>query len=164
MASNDTLAYFFSPSGQQETHNSARGVFSAELGNLFVLNFDDTNDEVIHFTGMIPKSYQNNGITVYIHWFSSDVVSGDVVWAVSLKKIGANLTSNEFSEPVISASNVSNKKNSKVVTAVSLKHGNQMNSLSGGEFFKMAISRLASSNADTMVGDARLIAVEIREN
>jgi len=110
----------------------------------------------------MPKQYQGNGMTAYIH-FTSDATSGDVDWDLSFDAIlaeGIDLDSaHSFSHTVSSDDNVVSSTSGKVTIATMSITTQQSDGLVAGDMFLLKLSR---DIADTASGDANFLALELR--
>ena len=77
MASGDTLIVWTALNGEPTA--SAFAQFD-ERNMHPVLDFGDSSNESIMFTGVMPQHYGGGGVTVYIHYAMSTATSGDVDW------------------------------------------------------------------------------------
>ena len=154
-----TLAVFTPQNGFPPTTNYAtRDV----RGIMPVLDFDSSTSESVYFHGIMPKQYQGNGMTAYIH-FTSDATSGDVDWDLSFDAIladGIDLDSaHSFSHTVSSDDNVVSSTSGKVTIATMSITKQQSDGLVAGDMFLLKLSR---DIADTASGDANFLALELR--
>lgn len=162
MASNNTLV-IFTPFNNEPPSSSF-----ATLGirNLHpILNFDDSVDESSVFTAILPKQYSGNGVTVYIHYCMVTDISNSVKWDVSFERIGESvldIDSDSFTTEQTVTDTVPATAGMVGIAPIVFTDGAQMDALAAGEAFRLKLTRGAST--DTAIGDAQLIAIEIREN
>jgi hypothetical protein len=162
MASGATLLVFTPFSNEPPSSNPA----TIDLRNNHpVLDFDDTTNESAVFTSIMPRAYAGGGLTVYIHYAMASAVTGDIDWDVSFERIGdqqQDLDVDGFAA-VQSSDNVTVPNTSGMVDIVNIifTNGAQMDSIAVGESFRMKVTRDAAN--DTAVGDAELVAVEVKE-
>lgn len=129
-----------------------------------VLEFDETTDENAVFTGILPNQYSGNGVTVYIHYAMATNNTGDINWEASFERIGdqvLDIDSDSFATAQTATETVPATIGHVSIIGISFTDGAQMDALVAGESFRLKITRDAT---DTAIGDAHLIAVEIREN
>ena len=162
MASNNTLIVFKPYDNEPPVSNYA----TLDLRNNHpVLDFDDSTNETAIFTGLMPRIYNSGGITVYIHFSMTSAITGLVDWDISFEGIGSegqDLDSDGFAAIVSVNSNaVSATTGNVVIVNLSFTSGAQMDNINVGDTFRLKITRDAVS--DTAVGDAELVAIEIKE-
>jgi hypothetical protein len=161
MATGNTLLQF-TPL-QNEPPTSTFAVFDTR-NNHPILAFDDTTSWAAIFTAVVPRNYAGGGITVYIHW-AAVATSGTVGWLVSFERIGAaqqDIDSDGFaSANTVTAATVDATSGNVSITNVAVSNGANMDSIAVGETFRIKIARDVAN--DTAVGNAQLIAVELKE-
>lgn len=160
MASGDTLLVF------TPLHNEppASAYATLDMRNAHpVLDFDDSTDESAVFTAVLPQRYGGGGVTVYLHWAATSATSGDVVWAVAFERDNTDLDADSFAAAQSATDTTDATSGVITTTSVAFTDGAQMDSLAVGEVFRLMVTRDADNVADTMSGDAELVAVEIRE-
>lgn len=162
MASGDTLLIF------TPYHNEppSSGYATLDLRNGHpVLDFDGGANESAIFTGVMPRHYGGNGVTVYLHYAMTSATSGDIDWDAAFERIGdqqQDISSDSFAS-VQSVDNTTVPGTAGLVDIVSIAftNGAQMDSVAAGESFRLKITRDAAS--DTTTTDAELVAIEIKE-
>lgn len=158
MSSGDSLCVFTAQSKAQGT-----ATYDTVDGNP-VLDFDDTTNEIAIFLGVLPRNYGGNGITATIIW-TSGVIVGDVVWDMQVERQneGSDMSTSSFA----AAQSVTDTTNGTAERAnyveIPFTDGAQIDSLAIGEAFRIKLRRDAVSGSDTLVGDAALRRIEIRE-
>ncbi len=161
MPAQSTLLVFTPFANEPPSSNYA----SMNLRNLHpVLDFDDSTNESAIFTGILPKQYSGGGVTVYIHYCMKSAVADVIQWDVSFERIGEevlDIDSDSFATAQSGNDTVPGTSGHVGVIAVSFTDGAQMDALVAGESFRIKVTRNAAT--DTAVGDAQLVAVEIRE-
>jgi len=163
MSSGDTLLIFTPLHNEPPSSNYA----TLDLRNLHpVLKFDDTTNESVVFTGVMPQSYAGTtGVTVYLHYSMTSATTGDVDFDAAFERIGdqqLDIDADSFAA-VNSVDNTTVPATSGLVDIVSVAFtdGADMDSVAVGELFRIKVTRDAVS--DTSAGDLELHAVEIRE-
>jgi len=162
MASGDTLYQFF-PSDNEPPSSSFA---TLDLRNAHpVLDFDAGADEAAVFTGLLPRTYAGGGLTVRLHWMATSAVAGDVKWNAQVERddTGTDLDADSFAAAQTTTTTTGATSGAPNVTQITFTDGAQMDSLAVGEPFRLKITRDADDAADTMAGDAELLAVEIKE-
>lgn len=161
MASGNTLRTFTASDVRSPATNYA--TVNARNNHL-VLDFDDTTGETAYFEDVLPRSYAGGGITVYVHWASKTAIAGTVGWFIAIERIGTaqDLDADSFAaDQTITAATTSGTSGILIITNVAITDGASMDSLAVGESFRIRVTRDVA--ADTVVGDAQLFAVEIKE-
>lgn len=131
-----------------------------------VLDFDAATEESILFQAVLPRHYAGGGITIYIHWMASSATSGDVRWAACFERnhaSGDDLDSDSFASEQAATGTAAGTNGVVTRTSIAFTDGAQLDSLAAGDAFRLKVSRKAADGADTMSGDAELLAVEVRE-
>lgn len=154
---------FFTPAANEPP---ASGYATPNARNAHpVLEFDSAVAESAVFTGVI-RNYSGGGITVAIHWMGATATSGDVVWGVSFERMtagGDDHDSDSFGSEQ-TATGTANATSGKItVTSIANTDGSQIDSLADGDAYRIKVRRVAADGADTMTGDAQLLAVSVRE-
>lgn len=84
MATGDTLAVFTPFQNEPPASNYA----TVDIRNGHpVLNFDGATDEEAQFTGILPRNYAGNGLTVYLHVLFASATSGSAYWQAAIERI-----------------------------------------------------------------------------
>ena len=162
MASGDTLLVFKPQDGEPTSSNFA----TVDLRNVHpTADFDDTTNESIVFSDVMPQVYAAGGVDVFIHYAMTSATSLTVDWDVAFERIGdqqLDIDADSFAA-VNSVDNTTVPATSGNVDVVSVAFtdGADMDSVAAGEAFRVKITRDAV--ADDATGDAELIKVEIRE-
>lgn len=162
MASGDTLIVFPILSAQPPASNPAIRVLRNQR---WVARFDDTTNETLHFSSILPRHYAGGGITVYLHYCMQTATSGDVDWDVAFERIGdqqLDIDSDSFAT-VNSVDNTTVPGTLGLIDIVSIAFtdGADMDSITVGEAFRMLVTRDGAS--DTASGDAELFMIELKE-
>lgn len=163
MASGNSLCVFVPVVSEPPTSNFA----TFDIRNVvLVLDFDDAVDESVEFAGFMPRHYGGGGITVTIGWMATAAIINDCIWDISFKSISDDaddLDSKAFAA-VNSVTDVAPSASGEVAYAeVTFTDGADMDSIAAGEYFRLKISRDANNASDTLVGDAELVFIEIKE-
>ncbi len=163
MASGDTLLVI--PPGLAELPASAFATFDARNVAL-ILDFDDTTDESAEFPGFMPRHYGGGGITVTIGWMATTAITGNVVWNVAFKSFTED--ADDLDTKAFAAANAVTDAAPSAAgevknATVTFTDGADMDSVAAGEYFRMELTRDADNASDTLVGDAELLFIEIKE-
>lgn len=153
------------PAGANHPPGTAPATFDTR-GDILLLEFDAGADEEARLLGFMPRGYSNGGLTCTIVWASDTETSGNVRWELAFKSLSDDaddLDSKAFAAGngvTAAAPDVSGEFK---YTEVTFTDGADMDSVAAGEFYFLSVKRLGTDAADTMVGDAQLLAVEIQE-
>src|SRR3990167_7180945 len=160
MASGDTLARFTALCNEPPA--SAYATLDTRNSHP-VLDFDSATDEVAVFGDVLPRNYGGNGLTVLLHFSATGITSGDVIWDVSIERIGdgvLDIDGDSFAAAQSVTKTVSGTDGMVVVASVAFTAGAQMDSLAVGEGYRLKVSRDANNASDTAAADAELRFVE----
>ena len=133
-----------------------------------VLDFDADTDECAVFTAIMPESYSDLGVDVLINWSASTATSADVRWDVYFEEVTLDSfdTDGDGFAAAQSVTDIAPGTSGYVTEAVvQFTDGGQMDSVAGGDVFRIKFCRDADNGAsqDDMTGDAEIHAVEIQE-
>ena len=133
-----------------------------------VLEFDDTDDESAVFSGVLPRHYAGGGLTVHLHYAMATDNNGKVRWDAAFERIGdgvQDLDADGFaSAKSVNVNPVPGTAGHVDIVSIAFSHGAEIDSLAVGEAFRLKVTRKPSDTSnDTAVGDAQLVAVEIKE-
>jgi hypothetical protein len=160
MATGDTLAVWGAAAAIPPAANFA--TLDVRNGHL-VLDFDDTTAESVHFTGVLPSHYGGNGVVAVLTWtVTSDGNSEHQVgWGARAERhpVGFDLDGDNFTSVVQAYAWLSTEPGAVQRTYMPL---DETSAFVAGESFRLRIQRMAAD--DSAVGDAELLAVELREN
>ena len=160
MASGDTLVVWGAAAAIPPTANFA--TLDVRNGHV-VLDFDDTTDESVTFTGVLPSHYGGGGIAAVLTWTAtSDSDTGNQVgWSVDAERqpVGFDLDSDDFATAAEAFQNVASASGELKRVTIPLSG---TSAFATGEPFRLRVKRLATS--DTAVGDVELLTVELRES
>jgi hypothetical protein len=128
--------------------------------SIAILDFDDTTDESAIFLSIIPEAtVLTSGLSIRLIWTATTATSGDCVWDASLERMTTDIDTDSFdtAASVTTTTNAtSGVPNYSTITLTTI------DSVTAGDGFRLKINRDANNGSDTMVGDAELIAVEVR--
>jgi hypothetical protein len=128
--------------------------------SIAVLDFDDAATESAVFVGVIPEAADlSSGLIVSLRWMATTATSGDVRWSVAWEKCNTDLDSDSFD--TATAATATADGTSGIVTTTNITC-TDIDSLAALDLFRVRVQRLGADGADTMTGDAELVAVEIR--
>lgn len=133
-----------------------------------VLDFDPgATNELASFGAFMPSQYAGTtGLTVTLVW-CSEATTGNVKWDVAFKSYTDNVDSLVGKAyAAVQSTTVATAGTARVVSydSITFTDGAQIDSITAGEYFRMAVTRDSADAADTMnANDAELIAVYIKE-
>lgn len=126
-----------------------------------VTEYDATTEESGAYIGVIPEGANlSSGLLVRLWWMGDTATSGNVRWGVQFEKSGTDVDVDSFdslTEVTSAASATSGIETVAEITCTAI------DSLAAGDRFRLRVVRRAADAADTMTGDAQLVAVEIRQ-
>lgn len=168
MATGDVVGvcYAIVPPATVYAAPDARSGGSTPAESIPVWDFDDTTDEYLDLYCVLASNYSGGGLTLALYWSATSATSGNVVWRSAVRRIADDAedvdTSQtyDFNSVTATTANVSGEVAYDVITFTS---GADMDSLVAGEQFILRVTRNASSGSDTLVGDAELHSVIIKE-
>jgi hypothetical protein len=166
MASGDTLIVF-TPLHNEPTVASA-ATFDTRNQHT-ILDFDGGSDnEIAVFKGIMPRHYDNGGVTVYVHYtMSSAGINASVLWGVAFERLQGSVAS--LSGDSFAAYNNIWQKTLATpamlrIGNVSFTNGADMDSVADGDGLRLKLTRRASVTAsDNAAGDAEFWGLEIKE-
>lgn len=128
--------------------------------SIAVLDFDDTTAEGVFWVGIIPEGASlGSGLIIRIHFMATTATTGGVTWECSIERMNTDEDSDSFDTVQTGSSTTNSTSGVITVTSITIT---TIDSVSAGDAFRLKIRRLPSDGSDTMVGDAELVAVEVR--
>jgi hypothetical protein len=128
--------------------------------SIAVLDFDDAATESAVFVGILPEAAAlGSGLIVSLRWMATTATSGDVRWSVAWEKSNTDLDSDSFDTATAATATANGTSGIVTVTNITCT---TIDSLAAGDLFRLRVQRVGGDGADTMTGDAELIAVEVR--
>jgi hypothetical protein len=163
MASGNTLCQFNASGNKPPASSYAT---PDTRNSVLVLDFDAASIEAAVFQGELPSNYAGGGATIDLYWMATSATSGDVKWGAAYEENDAgnnDLDADAFGTES-TATGTANGTSGKVTkTTLTITHAN-LGSPAAGDPFRLKIRRIANDAADTMTGDAELLAVHIKES
>lgn len=169
MATGDTLLVFTPLAA--EMSGSARASFDTRNGHP-VIDFDDSAQEAVFFSGALPRGYGGGGLTVTLVWAASTASPGDdaavnrVRWGIAVERLesgGTNLDQDSFAELQSVLASPAATCGQLQYTDIALGDGAAIDHLDAGEPFRLMVMRQAAHPDDAMAGDAELRFIVVRE-
>jgi hypothetical protein len=128
--------------------------------SIAVLDFDDTTIENAIFLDIIPQlAILTSGLKIRMIWTATTATSGDCVWQTALERMTTDIDVDSFDTAASATATTNATSGVPNYTEITLT---TIDSVTSGDGFRLKITRNATSVSDTMVGDAELIAVEVR--
>lgn len=167
MPTSKTLAVFDAASGQPPT----TGYPQLDLrGDHLVVDFDDATDESTNYLAVLPQGYAGNSLEIVLTWAATSATAGNVLWQAEYERhaIGDatygtfDLDASNFGTAASEAATAPSVSGEVARTTIALSVTDAQSPASG-ETYRIRITRLATNAADTMAGDAELLAAELRE-
>lgn len=125
-----------------------------------VLDFDDTTEESAIFVDVVPEAASlGSGLIVRIRWAASTATTGNCRWGVAFMNLNTDIDSDSFDTAAEATTATSGTSGIPVVTEITIT---TIDSLAAGDSYRLKVYRDTTDAGDTMVGDAELIAVEVR--
>lgn len=163
MASGDTLVHINALN--HEPGASPLPTFDVR-NNIPILDFDAGGNEKARFGCFMPRHYNGGGITVTIGWMASTATSGNVKWNMQLLSVtddADDLDSKVYAATQTVTAGAADVSGEVDYTTISFTDGAQMDSIAAGEYFRLTLERQGAHADDTMVGDAEMLFIEIKE-
>lgn len=162
MSSGDTLLTFTPLNAEPAASDYA----THDLRNRHpVIDFDAAANEYINFSGIMPRNYTGNGVTVYIHYCMASAVADTIDWDAAFERIGdqqQDIDSDGFAAAnSVDNTTVPGSDGDVDIVSIAFDDGADMDNVAAGEGFRLQISRDAAN--DDASGDANLVFVEIKE-
>lgn len=153
-----TLARWTAADGQPP----ASGFATLDTRNsILVLDFDSSSTESAVFMGIVPDgAVLTSGVSVRLHWAATSATSGNVRWRVEFDRMTTDIDGDSYD--TATEATAATTGTSGVLTATSITC-TTIDSMTAGDPFRVRVSRVGGDAADTMSGDAELIAVELRQ-
>ncbi len=131
--------------------------------SISVLDFDDTVDEVSVFGSIMSLGYSGNGLTVEVHWAATSAVAGDVKWNVQFERMVTDMDADDFAAAQTATSTTKATSGLLTQTDIVFTDGAQIDSIVASDPFRVKVERDATNGGDTMVGDAEVVRIVVRE-
>lgn len=128
--------------------------------SIAVIAFDAATQEDAVFVGTIPDgAVLTSGLVVRLWWMAASATSGNVRWQVQVEADGTDNDADSFDAATAATAAANGTSGIETVTDIT---ATAIDSLTAGKRFRLKVARVAADAADTMTGDAQLIAVEVR--
>lgn len=123
-------------------------------------DFDQTSEETIAATIVIPQDWQSGGFTPIVSWTNKSTGSGDVVWRVLIREFAnaANLSTGGTS--LLDESQTITAPSQSVLTQTTFTASTAPGA--AGRLLNVRVQRTAGNAADTLGNDAGVVSVELR--
>jgi hypothetical protein len=128
--------------------------------SIAILDFDDASTEGSIYVGVIPEAaVLTSGIIVSLRWMATTATSGNVRWSVSFERCNTDLDTDSFDTATAATATTNGTSGIVTVTDITCT---SIDSLAALDLYRVRVQRLGGDGADTMTGDAELVAVELR--
>lgn len=133
-----------------------------------VLDFDGSTDEEAVFGGVLPAAYGSGGLTVDLYVAFTSATSGSVRFQVGFERIDASsldIDADSFASFQSAGGTAPGTSGQVIKISIAFTDGAQMDSLVGGEAFRVKVRRDAdgTSGTDDIATDCELLRVVVRE-
>lgn len=131
-----------------------------------MIGFDDGGaalDETILFHGVMPPHFTGATFSVKIYWAAAAAIIGDVKWNVAFEKIELgvlDIDGDSFAAAQTITSTCPGTSGFVAVSTITFTMA-QADGIVANDPFRMMLVRHTNDAADTMVGDAQVLAVQI---
>jgi hypothetical protein len=130
--------------------------------SIVVLDFDASTAETAVFVGIIPEGADlSAGLAVRLIWMATTAITGDVMWESAIERGNTDLDSDSFGTAKTTTTTTSGTSGIPVTTTIN-HDAAEIDGVLVGELVRVRVRRVAADSADTMSGDAELIALELR--
>jgi hypothetical protein len=127
--------------------------------SIAVLDFDDSTEESIFWTGVMPEAASlGSGLIVNIFFMATSATSGDARFGAQFERMNTDEDSDSFD--TATEATVATNGTSGIITKLAITC-TTIDSIAAGEPYRLKIYR-DTSGADTITGDLELVAVEVR--
>ena len=129
--------------------------------SIAVLDFDAATDESAIFSGVIPENANlASGLQIRLAWMATTATSGNCRWGVQIERCTTDLDSDSFDTATEATGAANGTSGIATLTSITVT---AIDGLTAGDTFRIKVFRNADdATNDTMLGDAELIAVEVR--
>lgn len=128
--------------------------------SIMVLDFDPTTQESAVFRSIMPEGASFTSLVAYIWAMATTAVTGDIIWGVQYDGMtGSDLDTDTFSTGVTKAMTTSGISGQATGITISTS---SFDGITVGDPYRVKIYRAAAEAGDNLIGDAELLAVEIR--
>lgn len=130
-----------------------------------VIDFDADTDENCTWPAVMGDAYAGGSLQVDIDWVAAAIV-GDVVWGVQWERLnagGPDVDVDGFAAARFATDTTSGT--SGVITRSSITFTQaQADAIAAGDSFRLLLFRDATDVGDTLLGDAQMLRVAVRES
>jgi hypothetical protein len=135
---------------------------SAPVEKIVVWDFDAATVWYMDFLARL-EGYNGGGLTFTFAWMSEAATSGDCIWSIGIRRINDDAEDLNTTVHTYDYNNVTDTAASAAgeisMPTLAFTNGADMDSWVDGEWGIVRVRRFASDAADTLVGNARLIAI-----
>jgi hypothetical protein len=125
-----------------------------------VLEYDAAVEEATFWVWVVPEGASlGSGLIVKLHWMGDTATSGDVKWGVAFERMNTDVDTDSYDTETTGTGTTNATSGIITVTSITCT---TIDGVTAGDAVRIKIARKAADGADTMSGDAQLVAVEIR--
>jgi hypothetical protein len=131
-----------------------------------VIAFGDATVREAWFTSILPRHYAGGGMTVRLYWMAATATTGNVRWQAAFERLAAaaqDIDATGFASFKLADFAAPGTSGQIAQSEIAFTNGAEIDSLAVGELFRLSVQRVGNSGLDTMVGNAQLLRVELRE-
>ncbi len=171
MASGDTLLILtpldnVPPATLYATLDTMTGT-STPAESVPVLDFDDTTAEYADFYCVLPRNYGGGGVTITFYW-SAAATTNTAVWRAAFRRVqddadDLDTTDGAYDYNTSGALTPASAVGEVAYDTLAFTDGADMDSVSVGEYFILRVGRAPADANDSLVGDASIHAIEVKE-
>ena len=168
MASGDVVGIILDVMPPAATFATAdiRAGGSSPVEDFTVWDFDDTTAEYMDFKVQL-QGYDGNGLTITVIWSATSATTNAVVWGAAVRRLADDVedidTSQTYDYNDSAAATAPSASGENSYDNITFTSGADMDSWVDGEMAIVRIRRNPADGGDTMVGDAELWGIVIKE-
>ena len=149
----------------QSRSRGAAAITQVEYGtndvDLQHFDFDQTSDEYIQYTVIMPDNYDGGTITAQFIWTANSASTNSVVWGIQGRSYGDNeaIDATWGTAQTVTDANGSSANTVRISSATSAV--TLAGTPAGGEMVQFRLYRDANNGSDNLAADARFIACKV---
>ena len=128
--------------------------------SIAVLEYNAAAEEATFWVWVVPEAASlGSGLIVKLHWMGDTATSGDVKWGAAFERMNTDVDTDSYDTETTGTSTTNATSGIITVTSITCT---TIDGVTAGDAVRIKIARKSADGADTMSGDAQLVAVEIR--
>lgn len=166
MANTDTLVKFVPGDAilLGGTHDAKAG----RRNGFPTLDFSDVATGAAIFQGVMDSRKAGANYSVTIAWVAKEAIAGDVIWDAAVARgvddaAGFNIDADSFAAAIAGTADTTSTTLGRLTHTVIALSNAQFDAVAAGELFQLRIRRTPTAAGDTMVGDAQVIGVWVKD-